>query len=241
MPNLPVDPKWVERIWAICGAPPEPYAKPPPPSVIREILDNQERERDGLESEPYVPSEKTIQRQVAAFNLLSPEDKAQYRVFRWPESMERGLVPWEASRCLLDLLHFQHKQGRPPVLVSFARWYWRASQAMPGAAIEERRLVASQLALWAVAPALREVAQAAALECYLAYAPWRSKEADDEYHQALEDGRIAMGFLITLPNGAAWPPGVDIAAASDALRGYHWEEGNQMLIDFYSQDKEGEP
>jgi hypothetical protein len=239
MPNPPLSREWVDRIWAICGAPPEGYTKPPAPSVIREILDNQERKEHGWESEPKVPSEKTIQRQVAAWNQLLPEDKAQYRVFRWPESMKSGQIPWEASRCLLDLLHFQHKRGRPPVLISFARWYWRASEAMPGAAIEERMYVASQLTFWEVVPALREAAQAAALESYLAYAPWRSKDADDEYQQAKTDGRIAMGFLITVPASAsAWPPGADIAAAQDALRSYHWEEGNQMMIDYINASPE---
>ena len=60
-----------------------------------------------------------------------PQKEKDYRTFRWPESMESGLLPWEASQPLLDFLE---RRGRPAEIGTerptnrLAKWFWRLYQ-----------------------------------------------------------------------------------------------------------------
>src|SRR2546429_155896 len=60
-----------------------------------------------------VPSARTIARVQDEWRQMSSADKQQVRnstaFFRWPESMEAGLLPWEASAALLELLRYQRE------------------------------------------------------------------------------------------------------------------------------------
>ncbi|MFH1141198.1 MAG: hypothetical protein V1724_05965, partial [Chloroflexota bacterium] len=52
-----------------------------------------EGERQGLSNPPH---ERTIGRILRRkWDPLGEEQRAQYRYFYWPESMERGDLPWE--------------------------------------------------------------------------------------------------------------------------------------------------
>lgn len=81
---------------------------------------------------------------------MTEEEQGQYQFFRWPESMEMGLLPWEASSAALELMEvhrsvdpekrLQEKSGRPlesrytgwrRPSVRLARWFWHLTQAAP--------------------------------------------------------------------------------------------------------------
>ena len=62
---------------------------------------------------------------------LTDAQRRDYREVHWPETFERGDLPWEASRALLD---FFVGRGRPDRIGTerpttlLARWYWRLYQ-----------------------------------------------------------------------------------------------------------------
>lgn len=98
------------------------------------------------------PSQRTIGRiRSDEWVPMSSEEKAQYRLVSWPDTFQRGDLPWEASAATLELLAiwlesdlFQKfvlaqrddplgpldlLMGRPTVRL--AEWYWRVTQAAP--------------------------------------------------------------------------------------------------------------
>jgi hypothetical protein len=81
-----------------------------------------------------VPSRKTIIR-----SLADDYDPLPYQRFQWPESMENGALPYEASNCLVELfvwLRYLRGQERPTIAA--CRWFYRVTQAAPDTPIELR-------------------------------------------------------------------------------------------------------
>jgi len=77
------------------------------------------------------PSLTTIKRYTAKYDRLGARAQATYREFRWPQSMESGLLPWEASRLGVGLLErYQRHHGCRPTN-GYVRWHWRLSLAWP--------------------------------------------------------------------------------------------------------------
>jgi hypothetical protein len=82
------------------------------------------------------------------------ETSKQYRTFYWPESMERGDLPWEASAASIELLRkiiddsldYKDREERPPVRL--VRWFWRVSLAAPDLDISDRINAAKTIATW---------------------------------------------------------------------------------------------
>jgi len=175
MARTKTNPKWKARAFAIYhnAGQPKPGRKRVADQLARDYPDATD-----------APSERVIGNFLTEYrNELSDEDKREYEYFAWPASMEAGLLPWEASRALLDLTR---QQGR--ILIPFARWYWRVCQAMPDASISERTAVAGTLAVRTLISPSRS--EEAALQAYLAYAPWRPDEAKKAYEKAVEAKRI---------------------------------------------------
>ncbi len=127
------------------------------------------------------PSVRKVVDLVREAKRLAEDEKREYELFTWPGSMEAKLLPWEASRDLLDL----GKRG--PILVRFAQWYWQASMAMPGASIDERYRVAGVLAARSQLEPHPE--EAAELMAYLAFRAW-TPDGQKEYEAAVEAGRV---------------------------------------------------
>lgn len=77
------------------------------------------------------PSDRTIRRLRDEFRQLSETQRARYRTFEWPLTMEQRDLPWEAAAVGLELLQLfrQSGAGRPPVRL--VRWTWRVLQAAP--------------------------------------------------------------------------------------------------------------
>ena len=145
MPRRPIDPFWRERIMAISAN--EPKLGPGP---ISRLL----RQDAARAHRSDAPSERTVSRVLKEFRSLRDEDRGAYRYFRWPQSMERGDLPWEASGVGLELLRSLHRvnlrgatgeHGRP--LISTVKWLWYVTLARPDADLNMRLLWARDLAL----------------------------------------------------------------------------------------------
>jgi len=97
-----------------------------PPAIVKAL--EQEAARLGLND---TPTESTVRRRVKEFAELSPQQKRQYALFRWPDSIENGDLPWEASGLLLDLLGHLDADGVDRPTVREAVWFWRVCLATP--------------------------------------------------------------------------------------------------------------
>lgn len=97
----------------------------------RAILQRLRGQGLGPEEEETCPSERTIGRILEDWENKTEEERRQYFFFRWPEAMQEGLLPWEASRAALDLLHEYDRQGLGRPSVRVVRWYWHVLQALP--------------------------------------------------------------------------------------------------------------
>ena len=151
---------------------PEEAGPPPSPSTVLRIL---RRRWDGI----------------------TEEERAMYRRYHWPQSMERGDLPWDASAAALELLGLRHlrKHGRPSIRL--VRWYWRVAQAAPDLPASTgtepdmpgRFHIATLLASW---ESMKDVPQSHrdSVEMYLSYGWWRSQQAEAYYLEALEGGLI---------------------------------------------------
>ena len=54
-----------------------------------------------------MPAARTISRiRKDEWPLVEEKDRARYRTFYWPESTERGDLPWEASAAALELMGY---------------------------------------------------------------------------------------------------------------------------------------
>jgi hypothetical protein len=141
LPRRPIDAYWSERIRAIAANAP----KLGPGPIARTLREDAKAVGRG-----DAPAERTVSRVLKTFRALPSEDQAPYREFLWPVSMERGDLPWEASKSVFELLRFLNVDiegfpGRRP-LVGHVRWFWRVTQAVPTADVRTRWMWASVLA-----------------------------------------------------------------------------------------------
>ena len=102
------------------------------------------------------PSEATIRRILRReWDTMSARAQKRYLYFRWPESMERGDLPWEYSEAAIELLRWsvtkedsiepmflqqslKHRTMKHRPINDEERpsnkdveWFWRVTQAMP--------------------------------------------------------------------------------------------------------------
>lgn len=131
------------------------------------------------------PSERTVRRLFDEHKVRKPEERRQYALFRWPDAMERGDLPWEATRPVLDLLRFMNDMslGRPTLRV--AKCYWHAYLA--GTDRDTEKIYRDALILVAAERKrvhTGEETDMEGLEYFLAYAPWH-EENEEAYDRAL--------------------------------------------------------
>jgi hypothetical protein len=173
----------------------------------REVTTRMQKLGEEMSRDDY-PATRTVNKYRDLFNHLPENVKAGHKDFCWPESMEAGLLPWEAGAAALELLGIQRGQdlllsprglglaiGRPSVRL--ARWFWRVTQAAPDlpAFLQEfeerpgRYYVAMALA---VRESVGDMSQGVldGVEAYLAYAPWRSRGNAGQYGRAIDAGQI---------------------------------------------------
>jgi hypothetical protein len=89
---------------------------------------------------------RTVHRYLEGFRDLDEEVRRQFRDVRWPDSLEDGDIPWEASTEVLALLEWTEKHNLRPPTVNIAAWYWRSTLMIPGAPLDLRLRVALTLA-----------------------------------------------------------------------------------------------
>lgn len=77
------------------------------------------------------PSERTVRRIFEEHKDKPPDERRQHALFRWPDAMMLGDLPWEATRPMLDLLAFMDSVGDGRPTVQQATWYWRVYLADP--------------------------------------------------------------------------------------------------------------
>ena len=189
MPQRPIRPYWKERIRAHVALA-EQRNETPSDKRIREVLMKEAdamRDRSNAEvraDADWVPSERSISRiRKAEWPRLREEDRAQYRNFLWPESMERGDLPWEASAAALELLREGEQllgsAWQPPVQA--VEFFWRVDQAAHDAPFWIR-MGATMLLM--MADSNRDSELTKAVQWFLAYRPWRT-DALPRYKEAI--------------------------------------------------------
>jgi hypothetical protein len=136
------------------------------------------------------PSERSISRiRKEEWEGLTDVEKAEHELFFWPEAMEIGLIPWEASTACLEMLYqcVDKESGRllRRPSVRQARAYWRLTLASPDLEAGVRVALA---AIWTASDALdwdRHAAKRRDLEEFLAHAEWRSQARKETYSKAI--------------------------------------------------------
>lgn len=136
---------------------------------------------------------------------LSEAEKGQYLYFCWPESMDRGDLPWEAAPYGLEYLHHlfyepkkmrvdsngPHSVDRPTN--EQIRWFWKISVAAPTAPLDLRIRMAAFFR-WA----LYKRSEAEIYEWFLAHSPWENRERKAEYLEFLDRTLQSNGESATI-------------------------------------------
>jgi hypothetical protein len=118
------------------------------------------------------PSTRTIGRiRSDEYVPMAEEEKAKYRLFHWPQSLERGDLPETAGAAGLELLAYAHTLGAGRPFNRVVEAFWRVSQAAPKEPIHGRLAIALDIVSYRLQG--REIP--AGLEWWLAYAVAHSK------------------------------------------------------------------
>ena len=189
MPQPPIHQFWKDRVKHHLGKGQKP---PLGPAVIQRILIEESAKLDSNLRAEYgsAPSVRSIARiRESEWVPLPEEEKVQYRYFYYPESMERGELPWEASAACLELLgsiFISAATGlgdrRPTIRLALA--FWRITLAAPDLNVNKRLRYARMWSGWQALGSTANQQDLRPLEARLAYGPWRSKEAEDAFMKA---------------------------------------------------------
>ena len=182
-----VHPFWVDKIRVLVATEPGMSGV-----EVRRRLLNRELLKDEPTPPTPVPSDRAIRRIMERFKELPRAQQQPYTVFSWPESMESGALPWDASRVALDLLRDNYaivgSQKSVNPLVREVRWLWRVTQAIPDAPLDRRVSLAGLLHTIEnfLAPGLLGLPEnrpqaMAVFQWVMAFQPWRSPEDKEAY------------------------------------------------------------
>ena len=209
MPQRPIPDYWKERVFSEVALLEQEGQRVSDKAIERRLKNHANDLWNGSGPEDRelartVPSARSIGRiRKNEWEPKADSEKAQYRYFYWPESMERGDLPWELSEAALALLGYVlHSKirgifGRPSVRL--VRWFWRVSVAAPDLPIASRLVRAYDFTEWElVGGRPREFVRG--IEGELALAPWRSKDNEVEYYNAIEEGIILETPLLAGPS-----------------------------------------
>ncbi len=130
-----------------------------------------------------LPSVRSIARiRKNEWPSMPPAERASYGAFYWPESIERGDLPWEASEAALELLRElarSHWPYRPSIRA--VKWFWHVCQAIPDAPFWLRiKAVANLMA----AEDTSDHDTVRGVEWLFVSGYWRSEELKAEYMKA---------------------------------------------------------
>ena len=106
MPAPAIHEYWRERVKSYLAKDDAARRRPSPTAIHRHLLveeEGMERLKSAEVGKP--PSPRSIDRiRVGEWESKTLEEKIEYQDLSWPESMERGDLPWEASAAALELL-----------------------------------------------------------------------------------------------------------------------------------------
>jgi len=170
------------------------------------------------------PSQRAVRRIVSAHSGRPPAERRPYALFRWPGAMERGDLPWEASRLTLGLLRFMEDKGLERPTLRLTRWFWRVWLAAvdpgsnevggEGEIFESLLWIAATLAqLEILQPFTDTPVDRTNLEHMLAYQAWRLGPDSDAYKVAIK--RLGYNDVF---GGAGWLVPIIEHASSDVLQ-----------------------
>ena len=93
------------------------------------------------------PSPRWVGGVLHKWDKLRDTEEPLYRDFHWPESMERGELPWEAGKAGLELMDFLQIAGGELVRPTNqdVRWFYYLSLAAPDLSISLRAVIAEEL------------------------------------------------------------------------------------------------
>lgn len=195
MPMPRIDEHWREALKGYFANFPENS----PETISREM--EQKAARDGGRTD--VPAASTIRR---FRNECRQADLSGYRDVYWPDSFERGDLPWEAAAAVLALYRQrQSTYGFRPT-VRLARWYWRIVQSAP----DIREFQAEQLAAKLVhCEVLRgEIIEDTArwVEAYILFRAWTA-EGEAVLTEEMAAGRVPnFGLGISMDSNTSDDP-----------------------------------
>lgn len=170
----------------------------------------------GMLSGVEAPSPRTVGRILESYRELDPSEQGLYATFRWPETMEAAVLPWEAGAAALELLRYLRQACDSRPRTNLVRWFWRVSVATPSAPIEMRLAAAKQLCAVERLKGRHDDRDKRSIEWYFALRAW---EDPLTYESAI---KAAPEELEAIPHwsGAAeltTPPGTVAADLADAL------------------------
>ena len=123
-----------------------------PNLISREIQEQAEElakawpQEEGHPSPGKAPGLRTIYKYRDAYHELPEYAQRAYQPFRWPTSMEQGLLSWEASSRAIELLTWCQDQELWAPPISLTNWFYRISLVIPKAPLGERLRVAQTVA-----------------------------------------------------------------------------------------------
>ncbi len=204
-----VIPQWERSIYRMLAAQPSASAK-----NLRDALSR---------AFGQAPSERTVGRIKAAFGSLTPEKQRSFGELRWPEAMETGDLPWEASTTIFELI----REVTPRPDLGLGIWFWRITLAVPDAPFPSRVQAARQLLAREL---LGRQSSVEDLEAWLAYAPWRSNESYRVFEGVVASGMAHDGpldeWLASTGTYASETPS-DVVKA--ALRALGWDDTQREI------------
>lgn len=185
MPRPTTHPYWIDRVrWWATNYP--KIGALEIADALRKPQSLEDAKNAGVIAEP--PSSRTVGRYRSE---LTPDLARPYREFCWPDAMDEGLIPWEASRACLDLVAHLKAQGEPPPEVWVMERFWRITQAAPDLEIQKR---------FHYAKVLRHFTRSTVL--FLTMTPWRSEEHERAHMAAIqEDSIFGHGIKAVLMKG----------------------------------------
>ena len=199
MPNRKIDRRWEEYI--------EILVVDNPRMSIPKLKKKAEAFSVGEGLDPLgCPGLRTMHRIKNNVKGWTAEQAEPYLMFRWPESMESGALPWEAGPAAMELLKLFIMGRRIRPTLRRTRLFWAVTRVAPDLPIERniicdygRSCLAELLyieyrsasgLLGPEAGVGREWTLKERVEAYLSYRPWSSRLNQDNYVEAVRTGRI---------------------------------------------------